>query len=156
MNKRAQPIDTPHDDDVREFQQELGLSLDQTRDRFIVAALQMGEVGPLVCFLAMGYVPGLAVRQHVALMMLPNEGVPPTRRQPLKYRFEIKSRSGKRGPRRGNFFKDLRNRKYANRVKELMEKRGPGTYDAAISEIALDTGFSKPTIRKAYDKRSSK
>jgi hypothetical protein len=141
---------------VREFQQELGLSLDRTRDRFIWAALLMGEVGPLVCFLAMGYVPGLAVRQHVALMMLPNEGVPPTRRQPLEYRFEIKSRSGKRGPRRGSFFKWLRDRKCAERVKELMKGYGPGSYDAAVRQIALDTGLSKPTIRNAYDKRSSK
>jgi hypothetical protein len=39
--------ETPFDDDVREWAQDLGLSLNQARDRFILVALQMGNAQPL-------------------------------------------------------------------------------------------------------------
>jgi hypothetical protein len=151
-------IETPYDDDVRELAQEFGLSLDQTRDRFILAALRMGEAGPLICFLLRGYVPGLPVRHHIALIMADEEGLPEGLRNTLNYHFDIKSRSGRRGPQRGKFETNLRRRKHGKLVKALMEKFGPGSYLAAIKQVAGESGLSEQTIRDAYDqgKRSSK
>jgi hypothetical protein len=148
MNKL---IETPYDDDVRELARDFGLSLDQTRDRFILSALQMGDAGPLICFLLEEYVPGLEVRQHIALMMTNEEALPEALRQTVRYRFEIKPRSGKPGPKRGHFWKQLRDRNHRKRVKELMEKLGPGSYLAAIKQVAGETGLSEQTIRHAYD-----
>jgi len=142
---------TPYDDDVRELAHDFGLSLNRARDRFIWAALQMGDAGPLICFLLTGYVPGLAVRQQLALMMAP-EGAPGS----TPFRFEIKSRNGKRGPKRSNFPIGLRDRRLAKRVTDLIAKIGPGSYEAAIKQIADETGLGVQTVRDAYDPRGKK
>jgi hypothetical protein len=146
--------DTPYDEDVRDLAREKCLSLDRARDRFIWVALQMGEVGPLVCFLLRGYVPGLAVRQHVALMLVDSTSASDN----VHYRLVVKSRGGKHGPRRSNFLIALRQRKYRKRVRELMEEFGRGSYLAAIKQVAGESGLSEQTIRDAYDqgKRSRK
>ena len=144
-------IETPYDDDVRELARDFGLSLDQTRDRFILSSLQMGEAGPLICFLLNGYVPGLEVRQHIALMITDEEALPEALRETVRYRLEIKPRGGKPGPKRGGFWKQLRNRKHSKRVKDLMERLGPGSYLAAIKQVSDETGLSEQTIRHAYD-----
>jgi hypothetical protein len=144
--------ETPFDDDVREWAQDLGLSLNQARDRFILVALQMGNAQPLSCFLLRGYVPCLAVRQHLALMVTPEEILAQTRvKDQLRYRFEIKSRSGKRGPKRHNLAVALRNRRLAKRVADLIAKLGPGSYLAAIKQIASETRRGEQTVRDAYD-----
>ena len=155
---KQQPIETPYDDDVRDLAQENGLSLNQARDFFIWIALQRGDVDPLIGFLGEGDLPGLVIRQLIALMMLPDEGLSEELRKEVaqcNYRFEIKSRSGKR---RGSFRTELRNVKYAKRVAELINKHGRGSYDAAIKKVATETGVSDQTIRKAYDwaRKSSK
>jgi hypothetical protein len=148
---------TPYDDDVRELAHDFGLSLNRARDRLIWAGLQMGDAGPLCCFLLTGYVPGLAVRQHLALMMAPEEAIArTTRRDALPFRFEIKSRAGKRGPKRSNFPIGLRDRRLAKRVADLIAKHGPGSYEAAIKQIADETGLGVQTVRDAYDPRGKK
>lgn len=153
-------IETPYDGEVREFAREFGLSLDRARDRFIWVALQMGEAAPLVCFLLRGYVPGLPVRHHIALMMTHEEGLPEGLRKTLNYRFEIKSRNGRRGPKRSNFYIALRKPKHRKLVEGLMEKLGKGSYLTAIKQVADKSRFSEQTIRDAYDqghgKKSSK
>jgi hypothetical protein len=146
-------IETPYDDDVRELARDFGLSLDRARDRFIWMGLQMGDPWPLVCFLLRGYVPGLAVRRHLALMMTPEEALAQTRfaTDQLRYRFEIKSRTGKRGPKRSNLQIALRNRRLAKRVVDLIAKLGPGSYEAAIKQVADETRRGVQTVRDAYD-----
>lgn len=158
MTPPAGLVETPYDDDVRELAQDLGLSLNRARDRFIWAGLQMGDAGPLSVFLLRGYVPGLAVRHHLALMMQPEEALAQTRftTDQLRYRFEIKSRTGKRGPKRSNFPIKLRDRRLAKRVVDLFEKLGPGSYEAAIKQIADESRKGVQTIRDAYDPRGKK
>src|ERR1700753_1196203 len=99
MSKELLIKETPYDDEVRDIAREFSLSLNRARDRLIWAALQMGHTGPLVCFLLRGYVPGLAVRQHIAVMMPRQEGLPESIKEVVHYRFDINPRSGKRGPR---------------------------------------------------------
>jgi len=67
--------ETPYDDDVRDLARVKCVSLDRARDLFIYIALQMGELGPLICFLLRGYVPSLAIRQHIAMMMLGDDAM---------------------------------------------------------------------------------
>lgn len=67
MTPKAVALETPYDDHVRELAHEFGLSLNQARDRFILLGLQMGDAGPLACFLLTGYVPRLAIRQHLCI-----------------------------------------------------------------------------------------
>jgi hypothetical protein len=158
MTPPAGLIETPYDNDVRELAQDLGLSLNRARDRFIWVGLQMGDAGPLSVFLLRGYVPGLAVRHHLALMMTPEEALAQTTigKDRLPFRFEIKSRTGKRGPKRSNFQKGLRDRRLAERVANQIAKHGPGSYAAAIQQIAGETGKGVQTIRDAYDPRGKK
>lgn len=155
-NVKAAIIETPYDDYVRELAHEEGLSLNRARDRFIWVALQLGDVGPLTCFLLRGYVPGLAVRHHLALMMTPEEALAQTtiRNELLRFRFEIKSRTRKRGPKRSNLAIGLRDRRLAERVESLKAKHLPGTYEAVIRQIANETGLGVQTVRDAYDQRA--
>ena len=155
---KAELKETPYDEDVREFARDFGLSLNQTRDRFIWAGLQMGDVGPLVCFLLRGYVPGLTVRHILAFMMTSEEALAQTtiKKELLRFRFEIKSRTGKHGPKRSHFEINLRNRRTAKRVKDLMAKIGPGSYEAAIKQIADETGLGVQTVRDSYDESHGK
>jgi hypothetical protein len=155
--------ETPYDDDVSDLARVKCVSLDRARDMFIYIALQMGEPGPLICFLLRGYVPGLAIRQHIAMMMLDDEATqqddfPKEVLRKVLCRFEIKARSGKRGPKRGNFRISVRNYKYRKQVQELIAKLGRGSYLAAITKVAEETGLSEQSIRHAYDQgtRSSK
>jgi hypothetical protein len=151
MTNKAGVGETPYDDQVRELAQEFGLSLNRARDRFIWVALQMGDAWPLSVFLLKGYVPGLAVRRHLALMMTPKEALAQTRftTDQLTYRFEIKSRTGKRGPKRSKFPIALRNRRLAKRVADFIAKQGPGSYEAAIQTVADETHWGVQTIRDA-------
>jgi hypothetical protein len=112
----------------------------------------MGDASPLACFLLVGYVPGLAVRQYLALMMAPEEAIARTTRSgALPFRLEVRSRAGKRGPKRSNFPIGLRDRRLAKRVADLIAKHGPGSYEAAIKQIADETGLGVQTVRDAYD-----
>ncbi len=92
--------ETPYDDVVEEFMREEGWSLDQARDCVIWAGVQMGDTGPLICFLLRGYVPGLRVRQRLAMMLVDEQALPAKFKKDWRIRFEIKARDGKRGPRR--------------------------------------------------------
>jgi hypothetical protein len=150
--------ETPYDGQVRELAQEFGLSLNRARDRFIWLGLQMGDAGPLSCFLLRGYVPGSPVRQHLALMMTSEEALAQTRftTDQLRYRFEIKSRTGKRGPKRSNLQIGLRNRRLAKRVVDLIAEIGPGSYEAAIKQVADETHWGPQTVRDAYDGQGKK
>jgi hypothetical protein len=150
--------ETPYDDAVRELAQDFGLSLNRARDRFIWVGLQMGDAGPLSCFLLRGYVPGLAVLQVLALMMTREEALAQTTisKDRLRYRFEIKSRSGRRGPKRSNLPIALRNRRLGKRVSNLLETWGPGSYDAAIQQVADETRWGPQTVRDAYDGQGKK
>jgi hypothetical protein len=143
--------ETPYDDDVTELAREQGLSLNKARDKFIWIALQMGNIGPLVCFLLVGYVPGLALRHHLAMMLATEQDLPQVAKRELRFRLEIKPRSVKRGPRQSSFEIALRNRKHAQRVAALIAKLGPGSYLSAIKTVAGKTGLSEKTIRNAYD-----
>jgi hypothetical protein len=158
MTDKPELIETPYDDDVRELAHDFGLSLNHARDRFIWVGLQMRDVGPLICFLLMGYVPGLTLRQNLALMMEPEEALAQTsiRKELLRFRFEIKSRTGKRGPKRSNLEVGLRDRRIAKRVRNLMAKIGSGSYEAAIRQIADETNLGVQTVRDAYDERGKK
>jgi hypothetical protein len=151
----ADEWDTPYDSDIAELADELDLPIDTIRDRFILLALDKGDPGPLCCFLIRGYVPGLAVRQRIGLMIAPEEALKQLHKRP-PYRFEIKS--PKRGPHNSTFNKMIRDRKLAKYVANLVAMWGPGTYDAAIKTVANHTGFGQQTVRDAYDagKRSSK
>jgi hypothetical protein len=153
MTDKAILKETPYDDDVRELARENGLSLNRARDGFIWAGLQMGDVGPLVCFLLSGYMPGLALRHHLASMIAAKQSLPESVRRKLCFRFEIRSCTGKRGPRRSNFAIGLRNRQLAKRVKDLMAEFGAGSYEAAIKQVADETGWGKQTVRDSYDER---
>jgi hypothetical protein len=82
-------------------------------------------------------------------MMVPDKGLPADCK-PL-YRFDIKARSGKRGPKRGNFHISLRDYNHWKRVEQLMAKLGPGSYLAAIKQVADEAGLSEQSIRHAYD-----
>jgi hypothetical protein len=150
--------ETPYDDHVRELAQEFGLSLNSARDRFILMALHMADARPLSCFLTRGYVPALAVRQYLAVMMTPEEGLAQTTigKKALPYRFEIKSRTGKRGPKGSNLPIALRDRRLAKRVANLIAKHGSGSYDAAIKQVADETHWGAQTVRDAYDGQGKK
>jgi hypothetical protein len=81
-------------------------------------------------------------------MMVPNEmtqheDFPKEVLRTVRFRFEIKARSGKRGPKRNNFRISLRNYKHRKRVKDLIAQHGRGSYLAAINHVAKET----PTIR---------
>jgi len=118
---------------VEEWAREKGWTLDEARDRVIWVGLQMGDVGPLVCFLVQGYVPTLHVRQYLGLMFAPDQALSERLRKDLPFRLVVKSRSGKRGPNRSNFVIALRNRRIAKSVETLMGQIGSGSYDAAIT-----------------------
>jgi hypothetical protein len=147
---------TPYDDNVTELAHELGLSLNTARDRFIWMALQHGDVGPLVCFFVLGYVPALWLRQQLAMMLMPEAGLPETAKKELRFRLEIRARARRRGPRRSKFEIALRDRRLAKHVANLMNKIGPGSYLAAIKQVAEETGWGEQTVRDAYDKRHGK
>lgn len=84
-------------------------------------------------------------------MVMPEEALARFTTDQLSYRFEIKSRTGKRGPKRSNLPIALRDRRLAKRVANLIAKIGPGSYEAAIKQIADETGWGVQTVRDAYD-----
>src|SRR5262245_53419956 len=143
--------DTPYDGDVKEWAREKGWTLDKARDQLIWAGLQMGDVGPLVCFLIQGHVPTLYLRQHIGLMLGPDQALSERLRKDVPFLLEIKSRTGKRGPKRRSFEVALRNRRIAKSVEKLMAQIGPGSYDAAIKQVAAETQRGEQTVRDAYD-----
>ena len=147
-------MDTPYDDDVEAIAKDKGLSIDVARDRFIWVALQLGDAGPLRCFLLRGYVPPLRLRKWLGMMMLPEGAISlvPKIKQELRFRFDIKSRDRKRGPVKRKFKIARRNDQLATAVRSIIEMHGRGSYDAAIKTVASETGCSEQTVRDAYDK----
>jgi len=149
-------LETPYDEEISDWALEKGLSLDQARDRFIFAALEMGDVAPLCCFLLRGYVPALAVRQHIGLMLAREQSLADSIRARVHYRLEIKPRLLRRGPRRDKFEVALRNRRLGRRMAKLIEEIGPGSYLSAAKTVSAETGWSEQTVRDAYDDQPAK
>jgi hypothetical protein len=147
--------DTPYDIEVDVFAKLYGLSIDQARDSFIWAGLQYGDEGPLVCFLARGYVPGLELLQNLALMMTPGEALPELK-QELRFRLVMKARNGTSGPVKSRFNTARRNWQLAFLVRSHMKVHGRGSYDAAIKTVASKRGEKEQTVRDAYDSLARK
>jgi len=142
----------PYEDVANEVAREADIPLSEARDRVITAFLRYGEVGPLVCFLIAGHVPALEVRHSIAVMLAPDHALTEDLMKRCPYRLVAKARSGERRP-KINLDILLRDRRLAKLVAELLKKFGRGSYDAAIKQVAADTGLGEETIRAAYDKR---
>jgi hypothetical protein len=150
---------TPYDDEIDAIAKDKGLSIDEARDGYIMMALRCGDANPIACFLLSGYEPGLWLRRCLGAMLAPEKALSDSKL--LQFRFDIKSRNGKRGPVKSKFKKARRNDRLATAVRLLMDRYGPGSYDAAIKTVASETGLSEQTVRDAYDetrrgKRSAK
>jgi hypothetical protein len=142
---------TPYDFDVEALAKQNAWSIDKARDGFIYLGLQYGDVGPLFCFLVGGHVPGLELRQTLAVMLSPEAVWPDVHKQKLRFRLIMKARNGKRGPVKSKFNNFLRNGKLALLVRSYMKVHGRGTYDAAIKTVASKCGEKEQTVRDAYD-----
>jgi len=152
---------SPYDDDIENMARERGWSEDEARDRFIWTALHFGDVAPLCYFLLQGLVPAVYVRELLALMLTPELAGGPTdfrevaerlKFQDVPFRLEIKSRTGRRGPKSNNFNVAWRNWHIAQDVEKLMKEHGPGSYDAAIKQVAAKKRLTERTVRDAYDR----
>jgi hypothetical protein len=141
---------TPYDDEIEAIAKDKGLSIDEARDGYIWMALRCGDANPIACFLLSGYVPGLGLRRCLGAMLAPEKALSGSKL--LQFRFDIKSRNGKRGPVKSKFKIARRNDQLAAAVRSLIEMYGPGSYDAAIKIVASASGLSEQTVRDAYDK----
>jgi hypothetical protein len=110
-----------------------------------------GDLRPLADAILKGHEIDKAVLNALRLMILDDDAVPASLKDLTPYRLESKRRSGKPGrPKQPeNFVRDLViHTRVDNRIKEL----GPGTYDAAIKDVAERTGHSERVVRNAYDR----
>src|SRR5262249_14173518 len=151
-------MESPYDDRIEHMAGENGWGLEEARNRFIWTALHYGDVDPLCYFLLRGLGPAVYVRRFLALMLIPGlagafkEVAEELKFQDVQFRLEVKSRTGKRGPKRNNFDVAHRNWRIGRDVEKRMKEIGRGSYASAIKDVAAKTGRSEQTVRDAYDR----
>ena len=155
--------DTPWGCETLLNMQESGRPLGYCWDATTLRWLMKGDVRPLAHSFALGYAPGRVVLRWFAGMLFPDFA--PRLKQPdggvkeqdYAYRLEIISEKGRKGRRRDNSERDIRDVFIARHVSTLME--AGTTCENAVAAVAQHIGGDESrtsTVRRAYDRLRSK
>ncbi|WP_417467848.1 hypothetical protein [Maricaulis sp.] len=147
--------------EIDRYMRENGATYPVARDWTLLQYLMEGEAWPVGLYLAAGEIPGEEVMQCLG-WMLAAETIPPEV-DPSIIPFELISRRAptidervrppkSKVPGKPARVIELRNWLLAKNVQRRMEEIGPGSYDAAILEIAERVGVAPGTVKVAYDK----
>ena len=119
----------------------------RVEDLVILKYLMAGDTRVLAWFLLDGYTPSPGMLKFIGQMLEP--GSQPTDKVPFE--LVAKSRTPERGRPPKGPEQELRDLLIYSRVTELIERDGPGSYEAAIDEVASLDGLERSTVRRAYD-----
>jgi hypothetical protein len=117
-------------------------------DLVIVRYLRFGDTRALAWWLDEGHTPSPATFKYIACMLQPGSGAST---KSLPYELIAKSRTPKRGRPPKGPEPDLRDWLIYKNVQRLMDEKGPGTYDAAIRQIADLDGLNQAAVKRAYE-----
>jgi hypothetical protein len=128
-----------------------GKSIDECREDVILRWLVAGNLRALGAALLRGWMMPRVVQQHLGAMLLDdNEEYccidDPTGRR-TSHQLIVRQRGPGNPPKPENFFRDI---DLVAKVRLLM-KRGE-SYQAAVTEVALETGWGESTVKAAYQK----
>ena len=125
----------------------------ETASDFAAAAfLADGEVEPLIKFLETG--EALTPMLQDTLIKVLSDGN--SKKMGTAYQLKPVQRDGKKGAPKDRLPKVIRDSMVGVGVNELMEKYGPGGYDAAIGDAATKTGLKKSTVRDAHSRMKAR
>ena len=120
----------------------------EAADLVITRYLMAGDTRALAWWLYEGHCPSPVVRQYIACMLHPGSKATP---KAVPFELVAKSRTPKRGrPKKGPepLLRDWLQFRF---IYNFMHDRGPGQYEAAISELAELYGMERATIKRAYE-----
>jgi len=117
-------------------------------DLVIVRYLRFGDTRALAWWLYEGHTPSPTTLKYIACMMQPGSGAST---KSLPYELIAKSRTPKRGRPTKRPEADLQDWLIYENVQRLIDEAGPGTYDAAIRQIAALDGLNQAAVKRAYE-----
>ena len=117
-------------------------------DLVIVRYLRFGDTRALAWWLYEGHTPSPTTLKYIACMLQPGSGAS-TKLSP--YELISKSRTPKRGRPPKGPEADLRDWLIYKNVKHFMDEAGPGSYDAAIRDIATLQGLNQAVVKRGYE-----
>jgi hypothetical protein len=128
-----------------------GTSLETARTFVMLRWMHFGDLRPLADAIRKGLEIDKTVLNLLAMMIVEDGILPASLKKIAPYRLEAKRRDGRQGrPREPkNFARDLIAWSVVDR---RLKEHGPGTYEAAVKEVAKDMGLSEGAVRKAYDR----
>ena len=117
-------------------------------DLIIVRYLRFGDTRALAWWLYEGHTPSPITLKYIACMLQPGSGAST---KLLPYELISKSRTPKRGRPPKGPEADLRDWLIYKNVKHFMDEAGPGSYDAAIRDIATLQGLNQAVVKRGYE-----
>jgi hypothetical protein len=117
-------------------------------DLVIVRYLRFGDTRALAWWLDEGHTPSPATLKYTACMLQPGSGAST---KSFPYELITKSRTPKRGRPTKRPEENLRDWLIYKNVKHFMDKAGPASYDAAITDTAALQGLNQAVVKRGYE-----
>ena len=121
-------------------------------DLIIVRYLRFGDTRALAWWLYEGHTPSPTTLKYIACMLQPGSGAAT---KSFPYELIAKSRTPKRGRPIKRPEENLRDWLIYKNVQRLMDEKGPGTYDAAIRQIADLDCLNQAVVKRGYEDMKS-
>jgi hypothetical protein len=117
-------------------------------DLVIVRYLRTGDTRALAWWLYEGHTMSERARKFIAVMLQPGSKATT---EAVPFELAAKTRTPKRGRPKKGPEPSLRDWLLFRFIYNFMQDRGPGQYDAAITELAELQGIERATIKRAYE-----
>ena len=128
-----------------------GMSIDECREAVILKWLMEGDLRPLRAALLRGWMMSRVVQQHLGAMILNNNEeyclIDDSTGRRTSHQLVVRQRRSGNARKPENFLRDI---ELVVKVRLLMERGA--SYQDAVMEVALETGWGESTVKAAYQK----